>query len=232
MHFQMTNSDKNLMINKWGEHLYSEFSKDYMRDLKDFISLELSNKKSIYPQSSDIFNAFNLTPINKVKVVIIGQDPYHGENQAHGLSFSVLPGVKVPPSLKNIKKEITSDLGISLSESGYLEDWANQGVLLLNSVLTVEKGLPASHRNKGWEQFTDKVIDILNTQKENLVFLLWGAPAQKKGQYIDENKHLVLKAPHPSPLSAYRGFFGSRHFSQTNKYLKSHGKDPVNWAIH
>lgn len=213
------------------KHLGPEFEKDYMLNLKAFLKQQLDAKKTIYPHGSEIFNAFNLTPFDKVKVVIIGQDPYHGPNQAHGLCFSVQPTVKIPPSLVNIYKEIESDIGCKMPRHGFLESWAKQGVLLLNNVLTVERSKAASHQGKGWEQFTDQAIQVLNEQKEHLVFLLWGAQAGKKAARVDRQKHLVLETTHPSPFSCHRGFLGSRHFSKTNNYLKSHGLTPINWQI-
>lgn len=225
-------NDSNIRIEKsWKKYLSDEFHKDYMKSLRQFLANELEDKKIIYPHGGEIFSAFDLTPFDQTKVVIIGQDPYHGPGQAHGLCFSVKPGIKTPPSLVNIYKELKNDLDITPPTHGYLDDWAKQGVLLLNSVLTVEKGLAGSHRNKGWEIFTDKIIEVLNAEKENLVFILWGSPAQKKGAKIDEKKHLVLKSVHPSPLSAHRGFFGNKHFSQTNEYLLKHGKTPIKWEL-
>lgn len=214
----------------WKKELSTEFNSQYMKELDAFLTAERSKEKTIFPNEKDIFNAFNHTPLDKVKVVIIGQDPYHGPNQAHGMCFSVKKGVKIPPSLRNIYKELNNDLSIEPAEHGLLENWANQGVLLLNTVLTVEKGKAGSHQKKGWEKFTDKVIEILNEQ-ENLVFLLWGSPAQKKAKNVDENRHLVLKSVHPSPLSAHRGFFGQHHFSKCNDYLKSVGKKPIDWSV-
>lgn len=215
----------------WLEHLQGEFHQKYMQVLRDFLRQELAQGKQIYPPGELIFNALNTTPLDKVKVVILGQDPYHGPGQAHGLCFSVLPGVATPPSLVNIYKEINADLGIEPAQHGYLHSWAEQGVLLLNSVLTVEKLKAASHQGKGWERFTDRVVQVLNEHREQLVFLLWGSYAQKKGQIIDRNKHLVLQSPHPSPLSAHRGFLGCRHFSQTNDYLVKTGQEPIDWAL-
>jgi len=215
----------------WRELLHPEFQKDYMLQLAEFLTGELQRGQLVYPKESEIFTAFNLTPFNRVKVVIIGQDPYHGPEQAHGLSFSVPPHIKTPPSLANIYKEIASDLGAPIAQHGHLLSWANQGVLLLNSVLTVAAGQAAAHQKKGWEVFTDKVVDILNERNSPLVFLLWGSHAQKKGAAIDLKKHLVLKAPHPSPLSAYRGFFGCKHFSLTNDFLQSIGRDRIDWAL-
>ncbi len=214
----------------WLQELNDEFQKEYFLNLKKFL-LEEKKKYIIYPPGKFIFNAFNLTPFPKVKVVIIGQDPYHGKGQAHGLCFSVPDGVPIPPSLQNIYKELHNDLGIPIPHTGNLTPWAKQGVLLLNAILTVRAGQPGSHRGKGWELFTDAVIRKLNDKKENLVFLLWGKFAQEKGEKIDTSKHLVLKAPHPSPFSANRGFFGCRHFSKTNRYLQENGIMPINWRI-
>lgn len=217
----------------WRSHLQEEFDKPYMRDLREFLRLEISKKKAIYPKGSEYFNAFNTTCFDKVKVVVLGQDPYHGPGQAHGLCFSVQHGVDIPPSLVNIFKEIQSDLGLPPQEfrHGHLKSWADQGVLLLNSVLTVEAGRAASHQGKGWEVFTDRAISALNEKKDHLVFMLWGAYAQKKGTVIDEERHLVLRAPHPSPLSAHRGFLGCRHFSKANAYLEKHGVQPIDWRL-
>ncbi len=214
----------------WLEHLKEEFQKDYMLNLKKKL-LELKNKKIIfYPQGDKIFNAFNLTPLNNVKVVILGQDPYHGPNQAHGLCFSVPQSVKPPPSLVNIFKELESDTGKKRNyHNGNLEHWARQGVFLLNTTLTVEKSKPLSHRDYGWSEFTDRVISLISNKLENIVFILSGSFAQSKKQLIDSNKHLILTAPHPSPLSAHRGFFGSRPFSKTNNFLHSKQIDMVNW---
>lgn len=215
----------------WKARLESEFSKPYMEELRAFLRREMAAKKIIYPRGSEFFAALNHTPFDKVKVVILGQDPYHGPNQAHGLCFSVKPGVDIPPSLVNIYKELKSDLGIERAKHGFLESWADQGVLLLNATLSVEASKAGSHQNKGWEQFTDAVIDVLNREREGLVFVLWGSYAQKKGAFIDTSKHLVLKGPHPSPLSAHRGFFGSKPFSQINAYLESIGKEPIEWQL-
>ena len=214
----------------WLEHLKEEFQKDYMLNLKKKL-LELKNKKIIfYPQGDKIFNAFNLTPLNNVKVVILGQDPYHGPNQAHGLCFSVPQPVKPPPSLVNIFKELESDTGKKRNyHDGNLEHWARQGVFLLNTTLTVEKSKPLSHRDYGWSEFTDRVISLISDKLENIVFILWGSFAQSKKQLIDSNKHLILTAPHPSPLSAHRGFFGSKPFSKTNNFLHSKQIDMVKW---
>lgn len=215
----------------WKEKLSDEFSQAYMADLRQFLVNELSLGKVIYPKGDEYFAAFNLTPFDRVKVIVLGQDPYHGPSQAHGLSFSVKPGVAPPPSLQNIYKELHSDLGISHPGHGYLLPWAEQGVLLLNSVLTVEQGQAGSHQKKGWERFTDAVINVLNEQRDNLVFVLWGAYAQKKGAMIDQERHCVIQSPHPSPLSAHRGFFGSKPFSQINQYLLTHQKTPIDWEL-
>jgi len=215
----------------WKARLGPEFSKDYMQGLKAFLRAELGAGKTIFPHGSHYFAALDHTPVDKVKVVILGQDPYHGGGQAHGLSFSVKPGVKIPPSLTNIYKEMGDDLGIIQPGHGYLMSWADQGVLLLNAVLSVRAHCAASHQGKGWEIFTDKIIEVLNHEHEGLVFMLWGSYAQKKGTKIDRSKHLVLAGPHPSPLSAYRGFFGCKHFSKANDYLVAHGKTPIDWQL-
>ena len=213
----------------WRKNLESYFQTNDWKTLTDFVRQEYLTK-TIYPHPKNVFNAFNSTPFDKVKVVIIGQDPYHNPGEAHGLCFSVQPGVKVPPSLQNIYKEIESDLKIKKDFSqGTLTDWAKQGVLLMNAVLTVRKNQAGSHANQGWEKFTDKVIKQLSDKKENLVFLLWGNYAKQKGQIINRSKHLVLESTHPSPFSAYNGFFGCQHFSQTNKYLKQHGLKEIKW---
>jgi uracil-DNA glycosylase len=212
----------------WKKRLIDEFDKDYFIRLAEFVKEEYKIQ-TIYPPGSLIFNALNLCPFDQVKAVIIGQDPYHGPRQAHGLCFSVREGVEYPPSLINIFKEIESDLGIPLPHSGNLERWASQGVLLLNATLTVRAHLAGSHQKKGWEEFTDAAINILNIEKRNLVFFLWGAYAQKKGESIDESKHLVLKSVHPSPLSASKGFFGNKHFSRCNEYLMKNGIEPIKW---
>ena len=219
----------------WQAAIGDEFNKPYMQALRAFLSQEKVAGKTIYPPIPLIFNAFNHTPFDAVRVVIIGQDPYHGENkgqaQAHGLSFSVPPGLDLPPSLQNIFKEITSDLNIKMSKTGDLTPWTNQGVLLLNATLTVEQAKAGSHQNKGWEQFTDVAIAALNAQRENLVFVLWGSYAQKKGAFIDAQKHLVLKSVHPSPLSAHRGFFGNHQFSTINQHLIKQGQTPIDWQV-
>jgi uracil-DNA glycosylase len=214
----------------WLTHLQPEFDSDYMQNLRQFLLEQKQAKKIVYPRGNHIFAALNTTPLDQVKVVILGQDPYHGPGQAHGLSFSVPDGVRPPPSLQNIYKEIASDLGLTnVPQSGNLMGWAQQGVLLLNSVLTVEAHQAGSHQGKGWEVFTDRVIEVLSQERSGLVFMLWGSYAQKKGQVIDIEKHLVLKAPHPSPLSAHRGFLGCKHFSACNEYLSNQGEAPINW---
>ncbi|MFY8034831.1 MAG: uracil-DNA glycosylase [Flexibacteraceae bacterium] len=212
----------------WKEAIGAEFEKTYFKQLVTFIRDEYSNH-IVYPPGKMLFNAFNYCPFNEVKVVIIGQDPYHGQGQAHGLSFSVQDGVPIPPSLENIYKELVSDIGVPYPESGNLTHWAKQGVLLLNTVLSVREKEPQSHQNKGWEFFTDAVIRAISERKDPVVFILWGSPAQKKEAIIDSGKHLILKAVHPSPLSAYRGFFGSKPFSQTNAFLEKQGKTPIAW---
>lgn len=215
----------------WKKYLEAQWELPYMDDLESFLAKEEQKGKVIYPPREEIFSAFRSTPFENVKVVIIGQDPYHGEGQAHGLSFSVKRGVPLPPSLRNIYQELRDDLGLEPPLHGCLESWAQEGVLLLNNVLTVEKGLAGSHHKKGWESFTQKVIDVLNEKKENLVFILWGSPAQKKASIVDPRKHFLLKSAHPSPLSSYRGFFGSKPFSKTNEYLRSKKLQEINWAI-
>lgn len=212
----------------WKAHLEPEFEKEYFRNLTDFVRNEYM-QQPIYPPGKLIFNAFNLCPFDKVNVVIIGQDPYHGPDQAHGLCFSVNDGVKFPPSLLNIFKEIKNDIGTDAPTTGNLTRWAEQGVLLLNATLTVRAHQAGSHQNKGWETFTDAAIHELATTRENIVFILWGAYAQKKGAFIDRDKHLVLSSAHPSPLSAHNGFFGNKHFSRTNEYLKANGKNEIVW---
>lgn len=214
----------------WKEALSEEFQSDYFFGLKDFLILE-KKRYRIYPPGSDIFSAFNYTPFGSVKVVILGQDPYHGKGQANGLCFSVNEGIRKPPSLQNIFKEFHSDLGLSVPESGNLEKWAQQGVLLLNATLTVRAAQAGSHQNKGWEQFTDSIIRKLSDEKEHLVFILWGNYARAKKSMIDTKKHFIVESPHPSPFSAHSGFFGSRPFSKTNKYLVQVGKEPINWAL-
>lgn len=212
----------------WAERLKEEFASSRFKELAAFVKKEYQSK-TIYPQPKDIFAAFDLCPFDQVKVVILGQDPYHGPGQAHGLCFSVQEGVPVPPSLQNIYKEIHEDIGGETPKTGDLSKWAKQGVLLLNATLTVQAGLAGSHQKKGWEEFTDAAIEQLSQEKEHVVFMLWGRYAQEKGGKIDESKHLVLKAPHPSPLSAYQGFFGCKHFSKANDYLVWHGEKPIDW---
>jgi len=215
----------------WKAALSDEFSSPYMTELRSFLKAEIGAGKQVFPKGPDYFAALDLTPLDRVKVVILGQDPYHGDGQAHGLCFSVQPGVRVPPSLKNVYKELETDLGISQPRHGNLESWARQGVLLLNSVLTVERGLAASHRGRGWERFTDAVIEKVNALEHPVVFLLWGSYAQKKAAFVDTSRHLVLKAPHPSPLSAHTGFLGCRHFSQANAFLEKNGMTPIDWRL-
>ncbi len=214
----------------WAEALKDEFRKPYYRTLFRKVEEEYSTHQ-IFPDPDDIFNAFHFTPLDQVKVVILGQDPYHGDGQAHGLCFSVKPDVEIPPSLVNIYKELETDLGCYIPNNGYLEKWARQGVMLLNTVLTVRAHQANSHRGIGWEEFTDAAIRILAAQDRPMVFILWGKPAQAKKVYLDPTKHLIIESPHPSPLSAYRGFFGSRPFSRTNDYLVSHGLTPIDWQI-
>lgn len=227
----MMNS-KNIQLHaSWLRYLEAEFEQPYMQQLKQFLLEEKSSGKEIYPKGSHIFNAFNTTTFDDVRVVILGQDPYHGPDQAHGLSFSVPEGIRIPPSLLNIFKEIQRDLGFSMPSHGCLQSWAEQGVLLLNATLTVEQSNAGSHQGKGWETFTDRAIQHLNDQREGIVFLLWGSYAQKKGQFIDDHKHLVLKSSHPSPLSAYRGFLGNGHFSAANNYLIEQGVKPIDWRL-
>lgn len=216
---------------QWQSRLENELQLDYMQQLRRFLTAEKSQKKTVYPASKNVFAALSATPLEELKVIILGQDPYHGPGQAHGLSFSVPKGVAIPPSLNNIYKELVEDVGADMPAHGNLMQWAQQGVLMLNSVLTVSAGQAGSHQGKGWEQFTDKIIQISNQEKHNLVYLLWGAYAQRKGESIDRQRHLVLDAPHPSPLSAYRGFFGCRHFSKANAYLQAHGNSPICWQI-
>lgn len=216
--------------NDWLEALQAEFKKPYYRKLFETVNREYKTRR-IYPPADDIFNAFHLTPLKEVKAVILGQDPYHGEGQAHGLCFSVKPGVEIPPSLVNIYQELHDDLGCRIPSHGCLTKWAQQGVLMLNTVLTVRAHQPNSHRDIGWEEFTDAAIRILNDQDRPMVFILWGRPAQSKKPMLTNRKHLILEAPHPSPLSAFRGFFGSRPFSKTNRYLEENGLAPIDWQI-
>jgi len=219
----------------WLEPLRSEFEDSYMQALRGFLIAEKQAGKRIFPKSSEWFRALDLTPLENVRVVILGQDPYHGEGQAHGLCFSVQPGVRTPPSLVNIYKEMERDLGIPPARHGFLEHWAEQGVLLLNAVLTVQMGMAASHQGRGWEKFTDAVIRLVNARPEPVVFMLWGSYAQKKAAFVDSvdkgGRHLVLKAVHPSPLSAHAGFFGCGHFSKANAFLKAHGQKPIDWQL-
>ncbi len=215
----------------WLSQLSNELKKDYMQSLIAFIDAERKSGKTIYPAENQVFAALNMTALETVKVVILGQDPYHGPNQAHGLSFSVPQGEKVPPSLRNIYKELSGDLGVRVPTHGFLKSWADQGVLLLNSVLTVRQAEAGSHQGKGWETFTDAIIDSVNREQSGVVFMLWGAYAQKKGSVIDTDRHLILKASHPSPLSAHRGFLGCQHFSRANTYLKALDRTPINWQI-
>ncbi|WP_375169769.1 uracil-DNA glycosylase [Marinobacter sp.] len=215
----------------WPDHLATEFREPYMHALAEFLAAEEQAGKVLFPASKYCFNALNSTPLDKVSVVILGQDPYHGPGQAHGLCFSVRPDVPPPPSLVNIFKEIDSDLGIPAPDHGCLQPWADQGVLLLNSVLTVVQGEAGAHQGQGWETFTDRVIETVNREREGVVFLLWGSYARKKGRHIDRQRHLVLEGPHPSPLSAYRGFFGCRHFSQANDWLQQKGQPSIDWTL-
>lgn len=215
----------------WKQALLGEFDSAYMLELKAFLASEKEAGKRVFPLGSEYFRALDLTPLPNVKIVILGQDPYHGAGQAHGLCFSVRPGTRIPPSLVNIYKELQGDLGIAPARHGFLEHWARQGVLLLNSVLTVEEGRAAAHQGRGWERFTDAVIRVVNEQCPHVVFILWGAYAQKKAGFVDTRRHLVLKSPHPSPLSAHAGFFGTRPFSKANQFLASHGIDPVDWQL-
>lgn len=219
-----------MITNDWLEPLSSEFRKGYYSQLYNFVKDEYS-KTVVYPPAEDIFNAFHFTPLKDVKVLLLGQDPYHNEHQAHGLSFSVQPGQDIPPSLVNIYKELHDDLGCYIPNNGYLKKWADQGVLLLNTVLTVRAHQANSHQGHGWEQFTDAVIQAVNAQDRPIVYMLWGAPARRKKAMLTNPKHLILEAPHPSPLSAYRGFFGCKHFSKANEFLKASGVEPIDWQI-
>lgn len=224
-------STKIRLHDSWQKHLLEQFSSPHMKNLKSFLKTESQSGKQIFPRDDQHFAALDSTSFDKVRVVILGQDPYHGPGQAHGLSFSVPVSVRPPPSLKNIFKELASDVGVKAPDHGNLKAWAARGVLLLNSVLTVEEGKAASHQGKGWELFTDAIIRKLNDEREGLVFFLWGAYAQKKGAFIDRKKHLVIESVHPSPLSAHRGFFGSKPFSKANTYLISHGEEPIDWSL-
>ncbi|MGN0317790.1 MAG: uracil-DNA glycosylase [Lachnospira sp.] len=219
-----------MIDNDWLDAISDEFKKPYYRDLFNFVKNEYSTTV-VYPPADDIFNAFHFTPLSEVKVLILGQDPYHNVHQAHGLSFSVLPGEEAPPSLQNIYKELESDCNCYIPNNGYLEKWARQGVLLLNTVLTVRAHQAFSHQGHGWEQFTDAVINAVNMQDRPIVYMLWGKPAQSKMKMLNNPKHLILTAPHPSPLSAYRGFFGCKHFSRANEFLKANGIEPIDWQI-
>lgn len=225
------NEEKVRLEPGWKQALHAEFDKPYMRALGDFLRSEKAAGKIIYPPGPLIFNALNSTPLDRTKVVILGQDPYHGPGQAHGLAFSVQPGVAVPPSLQNIFKELKRDLNLPIPQHGYLQSWADQGVLLLNTSLTVEAGQAGSHAKKGWQPFTDKVIEVVSAHQPNLVFLLWGAHAQSKQPLIDATRHLVLRSAHPSPLSAHRGFLGNGHFSHCNRFLVQHGLQPIDWTL-
>ncbi len=226
------NNERRIRLHpSWLTRLSEEFEEFYMQELRSFLLAEKHAGKEIYPAGDRIFAALNHTPFEEIKVVILGQDPYHGPGQAHGLCFSVLPGVPIPPSLVNIYKELASDLGIPPANHGYLRSWAEQGVLMLNSVLTVEKNKAASHRNRGWETFTDRIARIVDAEHSGVAFVLWGSYAQKKGAFIDRSKHLVLESPHPSPLSASRGFFGTKPFSTVNAWLERQGKEPVDWKL-
>lgn len=230
----MTSATQNKLIESlspsWFKAIGDEFEQPYMQKLREFLADEIKRYK-VYPPSPDTFNAFKYCPLDKVEVVILGQDPYHNEGQAHGMCFSVRPGVDRPPSLINIFKELKADLGIPISQSGDLSNWAKQGVFLLNTCLSVRAHQAGSHFNQGWEKFTDKVIETINAKCDSVVFMLWGAPARAKKGMIDESKHLILEAPHPSPLSAHRGFLGCKHFSKANEYLVSKGKKPIDWAL-
>lgn len=219
-----------MIANDWLPALGAEFKKPYYKELYEFVKTEY-NTTQVFPPADDIFNAFHLTPLNQVKVVIIGQDPYHEPGQAHGLCFSVKPGTEIPPSLVNIYKELQDDLGCKIPNNGYLVKWAEQGVLLLNTVLTVRAHRANSHHDHGWEKFTDAAIQALNAEDRPIVFILWGRPAQMKKSMLNNPNHLILEAPHPSPLSAYRGFFGSKPFSRTNQFLEEHGESPIDWQI-
>lgn len=221
---------KNILHNGWAPLLSGEFEKPYYEELREFLKLEYE-KETIYPPKEGIFNSLHYTDYSDVKVVLLGQDPYHGPGQAQGLSFSVKPGVAIPPSLRNIFKELNNDLGCSIPSHGYLKKWADQGVLMLNTVLTVREGRAHSHRGKGWETFTDKVITLLNEREKPVIFLLWGKPAQEKMKLIDKEKHVIITSPHPSPLSARRGFFGSRPFSKVNENLRQLGEQEIDWQI-
>ncbi len=227
----MNEMKKVQLHDSWLSRLGDQFEQEYMHKLREFLLTRKQHRAVIYPPGAQIFNALNSTPFEQVCVVILGQDPYHGPGQAHGLCFSVLPGVRTPPSLANIYREIQDDLGIPVPHHGYLQSWAEQGVLLLNAVLTVERGQAGSHQGKGWETFTDTVVRVLNDEGDGLVFMLWGSYALRKGAMINRKKHLVLTAPHPSPLSAHRGFLGCKHFSSANEYLEQQQKLPIDWSV-
>lgn len=220
----------NILKNQWGELLKDEFEKDYYKKLRSFL-IEEYKTKTIYPNMNNIFNALHYTDYKDVKVVILGQDPYHGPNQSHGLAFSVQPGVRIPPSLRNMYKELHTDLGLPIPNHGYLEKWARQGVLLLNTALTVRAGEANSHRKIGWEIFTDRIIELLNEREDPVIFILWGNNARRKADFIDRNKHKIIESVHPSPLSASRGFFASKPFSKANDYLRAMGKEAIDWEI-
>jgi len=222
--------NKNI-TSSWKNILEIEFEKEYFKKIEEFVENEKNNGKTIYPKDENVFSLFNLVNFEDVRVVILGQDPYHGKNQAHGLSFSVPVGEKVPPSLKNIYKELNSDLNLNIPNNGFLKNWTKQGVFLMNAIMTVNAKEPASHKKAGWENFTDKIIQILSDKRENIVFMLWGNFAKKKKDLIDESKHLILTSAHPSPFSAYNGFFGNKHFSKANKYLLGNTKGEINWQI-
>lgn len=229
---QVSSNNESIQIEPgWKQQLAAEFDKPYFRHIRSFLKSEKAAGKVIFPPGPEIFNAFALTPFDKVKVVILGQDPYHGEGQAHGLCFSVRRGVKPPPSLVNIFKELRSDIGLDIPNHGCLEAWAGQGVFLLNAMLTVEKNIPASHQKIGWQSFTDAAIHAVSKHQQHVVFILWGAFAQQKEVLIDQHKHLILKSPHPSPFSADKGFFGCKHFSKTNTWLQQHDIEPINWNL-
>ncbi len=227
----MTADDRIKLEPSWKEALRAEFDQPYMAELRQFLQQERAGGKEIYPPGPMIFNALNSTPLDKVKVVILGQDPYHGPGQAHGLCFSVQPGVPAPPSLVNIYKELKRDLNIDIPNHGYLQSWADQGVLMLNTTMTVERANANAHKDKGWQFFTDRIIELVSERQPHLVFMLWGAHAQSKQKLIDATKHLVLTSVHPSPLSAYRGFLGCGHFGRTNKFLEQNGETPIEWRL-
>lgn len=228
---QNSNSANVQLDPSWRARLEPEFSKPYMKKLKSFLVEQRNAKKTIFPKAKEFFAALDATPFDRVKIVFLGQDPYHGPGQAHGLCFSVQPGVRPPPSLQNIYKELSMDVGFRPVKHGYLRHWAEQGVLLLNATLSVESGKAGSHQGQGWEEFTDEIIERVNREREHVVFMLWGSYAQKKGARINSERHLILMAPHPSPLSAHKGFLGCRHFSQANDYLVKTGQQPIDWQL-